>query len=71
MGRLSGKVAVITGGASGMGAATVLRFVAEGAQVVIADLQQAPGEALAAAASSLPRASQVCAAAWVRTCTAR
>ena len=49
MGRLSGKVAVITGGASGMGAATVRRFVSEGAQVVIADLQQAQGEALAAA----------------------
>jgi NAD(P)-dependent dehydrogenase (short-subunit alcohol dehydrogenase family) len=52
MGRLSGKVAIITGGASGMGAATVRRFVAEGAQVVIADLQQAPGEALAASLGS-------------------
>lgn len=52
MGRLSGKVAIITGGASGMGAATVRRFVSEGAQVVIADLQQAPGEALAASLGS-------------------
>ena len=46
-GRLAGKVAVITGGASGIGEGTVRRFVAEGAMVVIADLQQGPGEALA------------------------
>src|SRR3954451_3756368 len=37
-GRLEGKVAVITGGASGMGLATVERFVAEGASVVFCDL---------------------------------
>src|SRR5687768_6960523 len=38
VGRLEGKVAVITGGASGMGLATVERFVAEGASVVFCDL---------------------------------
>ncbi|MEI9992973.1 MAG: SDR family NAD(P)-dependent oxidoreductase [Rhizomicrobium sp.] len=48
-GRLDGKVAVITGGASGIGLATVERFVAEGAQVVFCDLDPAQGRALAAA----------------------
>ena len=48
MGRLENKVAVITGGASGLGEATVRRFVEEGAQVVIADFQDEPGQALAA-----------------------
>jgi NAD(P)-dependent dehydrogenase (short-subunit alcohol dehydrogenase family) len=46
--RLEDKVAVVTGGASGIGAATVRRFVAEGARVVIADIQHEQGAALAA-----------------------
>jgi NAD(P)-dependent dehydrogenase (short-subunit alcohol dehydrogenase family) len=46
-GRLDGKVAVVTGGASGIGEGTVRRFVEEGAQVVIADLQDGAGETLA------------------------
>ncbi len=47
-GRLDGKVAIVTGGADGIGAGTVRRFVAEGASVVIADLQRHRGLALAA-----------------------
>jgi NAD(P)-dependent dehydrogenase (short-subunit alcohol dehydrogenase family) len=46
--RLQGRVAVVTGGASGIGEATVRRFVEEGARVVVADLQRKPGEALVA-----------------------
>lgn len=47
-GRASGKVALISGGASGLGAASARRFAAEGAQVVIGDLQVEKGAALAA-----------------------
>ena len=46
-GRLDGKVAVVTGGASGIGAATCRRFVAEGARVVVADLNDDAGESFA------------------------
>jgi NAD(P)-dependent dehydrogenase (short-subunit alcohol dehydrogenase family) len=43
MSKLAGKVAIVTGGASGMGRASVMRFLAEGAKVMIADLNEANG----------------------------
>ena len=46
-GRLAGKVAIVTGGNSGMGAATVERYVAEGARVTIAARSDGPGRELA------------------------
>lgn len=46
MGRLAGKIAIVTGGAQGQGAAIARAFVDEGAQVVIADVAEEPGAAL-------------------------
>ncbi|MCH1614865.1 MAG: SDR family oxidoreductase [Acidimicrobiales bacterium] len=47
--RLTGKVAIVTGGASGMGLATVERFLLEGASVIVGDLNAENGRALLAA----------------------
>jgi 3-oxoacyl-[acyl-carrier protein] reductase len=65
--RLSGKTAIVTGGASGIGAGIVRRFVAEGARVAIADLNVAAATALAAelGAAALPLAVDVALAASV------
>ncbi|MBY9076598.1 glucose 1-dehydrogenase [Nocardioides sp. WL0053] len=48
MGKLDGRVAVVTGGARGIGASIARLFVAEGATVVIADRLESEGKALAA-----------------------
>ena len=49
MGRLDGKVALITGAASGMGSVAATLFAGEGAKVVLADVTDEAGEAAAAA----------------------
>ncbi|MEU0222226.1 SDR family NAD(P)-dependent oxidoreductase, partial [Streptomyces sp. NPDC006265] len=48
MGRLNERVAIVTGGARGIGAAVARLFAAEGAAVVVADVLDAEGEKLAA-----------------------
>ncbi|MBK8071702.1 MAG: SDR family oxidoreductase [Ramlibacter sp.] len=50
---LRGRVAIVTGGAQGIGEACARRFAREGAQVVIADMAEGPGQALAAELGAL------------------
>ena len=47
-GRFAGKVAIVTGGAAGIGLATTRRLVAEGGRVVVGDLNEAALTAVAA-----------------------
>lgn len=48
MGRVEGKIAIVTGGANGIGRAVCQRFAEEGATVVVSDMNVAAGQALAA-----------------------
>ena len=53
--RLAGKVAIVTGAASGMGAATARMFAREGAKVVIADVMEHEGRQIADGIGSAAR----------------
>ena len=57
--RLEGKVAVVTGGASGMGRSTVMRFLEEGARVLLADFNAETGAETVAQAADAGFAEQV------------
>ena len=59
MSKLAGKVAIVTGGASGMGRASVMRFLAEGAKVMVADLNEANGAETLAVAKAQGHADSV------------
>jgi 2-dehydro-3-deoxy-L-rhamnonate dehydrogenase (NAD+) len=61
--RFSGRVALVTGGASGIGAAVARRLVAEGAQVASLDLEAADAEGVLALAGDVSRSADVEAAA--------
>ena len=58
-GRLSGKIAMVTGAASGLGEAISRRFVAEGAHVIIADVDASAGQAVAVSLGSAARFVQL------------
>jgi NAD(P)-dependent dehydrogenase (short-subunit alcohol dehydrogenase family) len=72
MNRLDGKVAIITGGASGIGEGTVRLFAGEGARVLIADIRDEQGESLAAELGDtvVYRHTDVGSEAEVRSCIA-
>src|SRR5262245_6379972 len=61
MARLDGKVAIVTGAASGIGRAAVERFAAEGARVLVADLQEDAAREVAAAVRARGLVAEACA----------
>jgi len=70
-GRLADRVAIVTGGASGIGKATAERFAAEGAKVVIGDLERSEGAKIAEKLGGLFVATDVGEAAAVENLVAR
>jgi meso-butanediol dehydrogenase/(S,S)-butanediol dehydrogenase/diacetyl reductase len=58
-GRFTGRVVIVTGGASGIGAATVRAFAAEGARIVVADVDRERGREVAGAAGGIFEAVDV------------
>ena len=54
MGQVENKVALVTGGASGVGREVVLLLLREGARVLISDVNEAAGQALAATVKATP-----------------
>src|SRR5436309_3376615 len=58
-GRFAGRVVIVTGGASGIGAATARAFAAEGARVVVADVDRERGREVAGAPAGV-RVNAVC-----------
>ena len=60
--RFSGRVALVTGGASGIGQAAVRRFLAEGARVATLDLRAEPGDGILALRGDVSRSADVDAA---------
>jgi 2-hydroxycyclohexanecarboxyl-CoA dehydrogenase len=68
--RLEGRIALVTGGASGIGAATARRLAAEGARVAVADLNDDGARAVAGEIDGLAVRVDVADAAWVRAAVA-
>jgi 2-hydroxycyclohexanecarboxyl-CoA dehydrogenase len=68
--RLEGKVALVTGGASGIGAATVRRLAAEGARVAIGDVDEAGAREVAAEVDAFPARLDVTDTASIATAVA-
>lgn len=66
-GRLIGKVALVSGGARGMGASHVRAMVAEGAKVVFGDILDEEGKAVAAELADAARSTPISKRGWAKT----